>query len=115
MSRRAFATEGDNLTLAEYSADRDRGTHRSPLSPMRFAMRCFRLSLWSMDSRKSRRSHPTRRRCFDSSQAKHGRAVSSPASYLRQLRASRAAPRSEEHTSELQSPYDLVCRLLLEK
>src|SRR5437867_9269104 len=30
---------------------------------------------------------------------------------------SRAGPgsRSEEHTSELQSPYDLVCRLLLEK
>src|SRR5207248_9378858 len=27
----------------------------------------------------------------------------------------RAACRSEEHTSELQSPYDLVCRLLLEK
>src|SRR5437867_7927088 len=28
----------------------------------------------------------------------------------------RAVPeRSEEHTSELQSPYDLVCRLLLEK
>src|SRR6266705_3208347 len=26
-----------------------------------------------------------------------------------------AARRSEEHTSELQSPYDLVCRLLLEK
>src|SRR5207248_5631315 len=35
-------------------------------------------------------------------------------------RGSRPAPyltisRSEEHTSELQSPYDLVCRLLLEK
>src|SRR5207248_10704541 len=30
--------------------------------------------------------------------------------------SSRPAPsRSEEHTSELQSPYDLVCRLLLEK
>src|SRR5438094_3260952 len=33
--------------------------------------------------------------------------------------ATRAArprnPRSEEHTSELQSPYELVCRLLLEK
>src|SRR5438094_1728465 len=28
---------------------------------------------------------------------------------------SSAARRSEEHTSELQSPYDLVCRLLLEK
>src|SRR5438094_3149834 len=27
----------------------------------------------------------------------------------------RTRPRSEEHTSELQSPYDLVCRLLLEK
>src|SRR5207248_10499684 len=26
-----------------------------------------------------------------------------------------SALRSEEHTSELQSPYDLVCRLLLEK
>src|SRR5207248_11103847 len=26
-----------------------------------------------------------------------------------------AEERSEEHTSELQSPYDLVCRLLLEK
>src|SRR5207248_10583066 len=26
-----------------------------------------------------------------------------------------ASTRSEEHTSELQSPYDLVCRLLLEK
>src|SRR5438094_4115632 len=25
------------------------------------------------------------------------------------------ANRSEEHTSELQSPYDIVCRLLLEK
>src|SRR5207248_11377176 len=25
------------------------------------------------------------------------------------------SPRSEEHTSELQSPYDIVCRLLLEK
>src|SRR5207249_12318741 len=29
--------------------------------------------------------------------------------------ADRAADRSEEHTSELQSRFDLVCRLLLEK
>src|SRR5690348_17406395 len=29
--------------------------------------------------------------------------------------ASRLAARSEEHTSELQSPVHLVCRLLLEK
>src|SRR5207248_916169 len=31
------------------------------------------------------------------------------------LSAQLAVTRSEEHTSELQSPYDLVCRLLLEK
>src|SRR5207248_3686447 len=30
-------------------------------------------------------------------------------------RESGVSSRSEEHTSELQSPYDLVCRLLLEK
>src|SRR5207248_9002025 len=30
-------------------------------------------------------------------------------------RAAADDQRSEEHTSELQSPYDLVCRLLLEK
>src|SRR5207248_7019829 len=32
-----------------------------------------------------------------------------------QTRAIMSNERSEEHTSELQSPYDLVCRLLLEK
>src|SRR5207248_6709080 len=33
------------------------------------------------------------------------------------VREARGVPntRSEEHTSELQSPYDLVCRLLLDK
>src|SRR5438132_13689276 len=31
------------------------------------------------------------------------------------LRSRRGEPRSEEHTSELQSHSDLVCRLLLEK
>src|SRR5207244_12848157 len=31
------------------------------------------------------------------------------------LSLSRSPPRSEEHTSELQSPDHLVCRLLLEK
>src|SRR5256885_12603062 len=33
----------------------------------------------------------------------------------RQRRLLRSAGRSEEHTSELQSPCNLVCRLLLEK
>src|SRR5258708_40377642 len=32
-----------------------------------------------------------------------------------QVRANVRSPRSEEHTSELQSPDHLVCRLLLEK
>src|SRR5688500_19147578 len=31
------------------------------------------------------------------------------------LREREGTPRSEEHTSELQSPCNLVCRLLLEK
>src|SRR5437867_8539429 len=34
---------------------------------------------------------------------------------LKTMRRSLSFQRSEEHTSELQSPYDLVCRLLLEK
>src|SRR5207248_9539297 len=34
---------------------------------------------------------------------------------VRVLEVKQDALRSEEHTSELQSPYDLVCRLLLEK
>src|SRR5437667_7243357 len=35
--------------------------------------------------------------------------------HLSRLHASPAIERSEEHTSELQSHHDLVCRLLLEK
>src|SRR5207249_10391769 len=35
--------------------------------------------------------------------------------YALQVNANDVAVRSEEHTSELQSRFDLVCRLLLEK
>src|SRR5437773_8467677 len=38
-----------------------------------------------------------------------------PASRAGRGSAARGRPRSEEHTSELQSHHDLVCRLLLEK
>src|SRR5690348_18507061 len=40
-----------------------------------------------------------------------------PSAYRAHLRSrrGRASARSEEHTSELQSPVHLVCRLLLEK
>src|SRR5260221_10703995 len=48
-----------------------------------------------------------------------GRAVSTTNPWLarrgRNHLRCRAPPRSEEHTSELQSHSDLVCRLLLEK
>src|SRR5438067_7586515 len=38
-----------------------------------------------------------------------------PRRRLQPLRRGRRSRRSEEHTSELQSRFDLVCRLLLEK
>src|SRR5256885_3880983 len=38
-----------------------------------------------------------------------------PAGIAGQVLLASAAARSEEHTSELQSPCNLVCRLLLEK
>src|SRR5207248_10286141 len=38
-----------------------------------------------------------------------------PAAFVETAVLVMARRRSEEHTSELQSPYDLVCRLLLEK
>src|SRR3712207_8356320 len=42
-------------------------------------------------------------------------ALGGPRVLLRRLREVMAEPRSEEHTSELQSRQYLVCRLLLEK
>src|SRR5437868_11318982 len=44
----------------------------------------------------------------------HGTAGAPPQGDLL-TRAARRGARSEEHTSELQSRFDLVCRLLLEK
>src|SRR5271168_5572408 len=44
----------------------------------------------------------------------HGNPASRGVAALHFRRGSRGT-RSEEHTSELQSPYELVCRLLLEK
>src|SRR5260221_14732350 len=46
---------------------------------------------------------------------RESRAARVHARALRRVRACDRAPRSEEHTSELQSHSDLVCRLLLEK
>src|SRR5437867_10578991 len=50
-------------------------------------------------------------------QAPHQRRMGPPVriAYHRDQKGADGSGRSEEHTSELQSPYDLVCRLLLEK
>src|SRR5205807_6906997 len=52
-----------------------------------------------------------------SSQKRSDRYFSPPSGKMTTMTASdaRRATRSEEHTSELQSPCNLVCRLLLEK
>src|SRR5207249_6427527 len=41
--------------------------------------------------------------------------LSAEATPMEEMSVSPGPPRSEEHTSELQSRFDLVCRLLLEK
>src|SRR5690242_21362436 len=45
----------------------------------------------------------------------HSPAARSSVASTTSKRSSNSAPRSEEHTSELQSHVNLVCRLLLEK
>src|SRR5258708_12376969 len=63
---------------------------------------------------RSRVPRRVRRRCYEGSPDRiHGNRSRCPPLRLRSLR--RGASRSEEHTSELQSPDHLVCRLLLEK
>src|SRR5207248_10836788 len=52
---------------------------------------------------------------IDAERARGAQAVGRDADREAALPPLAAAHRSEEHTSELQSPYDLVCRLLLEK
>src|SRR5256885_9751606 len=54
----------------------------------------------------------SRRRSDPASRAGHGASAIPPAGSTPRTRRGR---RSEEHTSELQSPCNLVCRLLLEK
>src|SRR5436190_18618754 len=59
----------------------------------------------------------TRRCAIVGSATRNARAISTVLSppTSRSVRATRLSARSEEHTSELQSHSDLVCRLLLEK
>src|SRR5207249_7939549 len=67
----------------------------------------------------SRSVWPVRRSRFSSSVASSWPASSAPSPRAARSSGFRPCPepwpRSEEHTSELQSRFDLVCRLLLEK
>src|SRR5207248_10482608 len=77
-----------------------------PISSPRSSSRCLRRSRTHADS-------PESHACplpAGNAAARTAAASGSPDSA-----GSGQAWRSEEHTSELQSPYDLVCRLLLEK
>src|SRR5438034_4988926 len=70
------------------------------------------------ERRGEHRGHEARRACADASEKPdrpwHRTTSSSRIITLRRRRV-KAFLRSEEHTSELQSHSDLVCRLLLEK
>src|SRR5947207_8922949 len=72
------------------------------------------LFFWSSGARRDLHSFPTRR----SSDLLFGLGLHADPGAIRHLRIALQEPledRSEEHTSELQSHSDLVCRLLLEK
>src|SRR5437773_6004229 len=86
--------------------------------------------LQSSDTPSSLRSFPTRRSSdlVESALAEHPAVVEAgvvgaadaddlvkPLAFVVLAAGHVASPRSEEHTSELQSHHDLVCRLLLEK
>src|SRR5699024_12007612 len=64
---------------------------------------------------RSRRGRHRGRRARTSSAVQKARGIDKCARRLRARFGSTTTARSEEHTSELQSRFDLVCRLLLEK
>src|SRR5437867_9832479 len=63
------------------------------------------------DGRQDARNRPGLRRREPGDERRHREVQNAETSQ----EGGQARGRSEEHTSELQSPYDLVCRLLLEK
>src|SRR5207248_11710595 len=64
---------------------------------------------------RDRRSGETAARVYDEVAEKLASPEFLPRALFERFNIEVLATRSEEHTSELQSPYDLVCRLLLEK
>src|SRR2546426_10669243 len=86
------------------TGERDQGFRNASLSM--FRLRIFHSSVWrGMPSFAAAPRGPATLPCVSLSAASIS--VFSPSA-----RVVRAVPRSEEHTSELQSPCNLVCRLL---
>src|SRR5207249_8244618 len=83
---------------------RSRPYSRFPPSPLLRAALC-RLPCHDESRARARPAPCERTRRFESGANSRGRFPAAPHSW----------ERSEEHTSELQSRFDLVCRLLLEK
>src|SRR5438874_12910744 len=77
-----------------------------------YTYECFR-SLPSFPTRRS--SDLENRRRTDRAGRRSARRQQRTTRSVRRARRRRSSLRSEEHTSELQSRRDLVCRLLLEK
>src|SRR5207248_3633537 len=77
------------------------------LSKLSFAQETRRASRWKSRSNGA----ATEKKVFEESREAFLEAVKLVSGHTEDT----IAVRSEEHTSELQSPYDLVCRLLLEK
>src|SRR5207248_10742126 len=89
----------DALPISPLAVDR---RAQDPLAPLKAFLNGSKLRV--MVAAES----PGRRETMASYFAEYGLKPAAAASF-EQFQAS---PRSEEHTSELQSPYDLVCRLL---
>src|SRR5689334_23986785 len=77
------------------------------------------LPIFPITARHGQIRHPSITDVFDRTSihfvAQHARERVSGAGAPPRVTASRLLTRSEEHTSELQSQFHLVCRLLLEK
>src|SRR5207248_9472278 len=86
---------------------------RSPLFPYTtlFRSRVVTLRLGPADPPDAAGTQPRRPAGCEEDQPDEQQRRTEPQQHPLQERGAR----SEEHTSELQSPYDLVCRLLLEK
>src|SRR5207247_10829327 len=99
------------VTSSSLGTDTDRECRLLPLGHVRRHLRRYSFFVRVCRARRALHSFPTRR---SSDLVQYN--VKAPAEYLFRSRdVSQTVGRSEEHTSELQSRVDLVCRLLLEK